>query len=71
MNKIGVKKRGLKTNFIFNFISQILTLIIPLVTTPYLARVLLEEGNGRYSYSLAIITYFVMFASLEIGRAHV
>ncbi len=64
MNKIGVKKRGLKTNFIFNFISQILTLIIPLVTTPYLARVLLEEGNGRYSYSLAIITYFVMFASL-------
>lgn len=64
MSEESVKKHGLKANFIFNFISQILTLCIPLITTPYLARVLLETGNGQYSYSLSIITYFILFANL-------
>lgn len=64
MMQKGVKKHGLKTNFIFNFISQILTLIIPLITTPYLSRVLHEAGNGQYSFSASIITYFILFANL-------
>lgn len=64
MKEASVKKHGLKVNFIFNFISQILTLCIPLITTPYLARVLLEEGNGQYSYSASIVTYFILFANL-------
>lgn len=64
MNEKVVKKRSIKSNFIFNFISQILTLMIPLVTAPYIARVLQEEGNGRYSYSLSIVMYFIIFASL-------
>ena len=64
MMQKSVKKHGLKTNFIFNFISQILTLIIPLITTPYLSRVLHEAGNGQYSFSASIITYFILFANL-------
>ncbi len=64
MNNEGIKKQGLKVNFIFNFISQILTLIIPLITTPYLSRVLHEAGNGQYSYSVSIITYFILFSNL-------
>lgn len=64
MKEEVVKKRSLKSNYIFNFISQILTLIIPLITTPYVARVLRETGNGQYSYSLSIITYFMLFANL-------
>ena len=58
------KKTSLGINFIFNFISQVLTLAIPLITTPYLARVLHESGNGQYSYSVSIITYFTLFANL-------
>lgn len=64
MSKTGAKKRSLKANFIFNFISQILTLIVPLITTPYLSRVLLPIGNGQYSYSMSIVTYFILFANL-------
>ena len=64
MGEEVVKKHGLKANFIYNFISQILTLIIPLITTPYLARVLMETGNGQYSYSVSIITFFTLFANL-------
>lgn len=62
--KATTARRSLKSNFIYNFISQILTLIVPLVTTPYLSRVLHETGNGRYTFSASIISYFVLFASL-------
>ena len=58
------QKRSLKSNVIFNFISKILLLIIPLITTPYLARVLHEEGNGRISFATSVVTYFILFASL-------
>lgn len=64
MNVKSVKRHGLKANFIFNFISQILTLIIPLITTPYVWNVLGRDGNGQYSFSLSIITYFIFFANL-------
>ncbi len=58
------KQPSLKKNYFYNFINQILVLIIPLITTPYLARVLGEEGNGQYSFSFSIITYFILFANL-------
>lgn len=56
--------KSLKTNFIFNLISQLFTLILPLLTTPYLARILGEEGNGQYSFANSIITYFILFSNL-------
>ncbi|MDE6758675.1 MAG: flippase [Clostridia bacterium] len=61
---IKEKKRSLKYNFIFSLISQILNLITPLITAPYLARVLHEVGTGQYSYSISIVTYFMLFANL-------
>lgn len=64
MKEDKVKRRGLGANFIYNFISQILTLIVPLITTPYLSRVLREAGNGQYSYAFSIVTYFMLFANL-------
>lgn len=64
MNTKNVKHHGLKANFVFNFISQILTLIIPLITTPYVWNVLGRDGNGQYSFALSIITYFTLFANM-------
>lgn len=59
-----MQKTSLKKNYVYNLISQILTLVIPLITTPYIARVLTEVGNGQYSYAFSIITYFILFANL-------
>ncbi len=61
------KGKKLKPNFIYNFISQILTLVVPLITAPYLARVLHEEGNGQISFCGSIITFFVLFANLGLS----
>lgn len=38
--------------------------IFPLITFPYVSRVLLADGNGKINFATAIINYFVLFASL-------
>ncbi len=56
--------KTLKSNFIYNLISQIVSVVSPFITTPYLARVLRENGNGQISYTYSIISYFLLFANL-------
>jgi len=61
-----MKQTSLKSNFVFNLIYQVVAIITPIITTPYISRVLGAEGNGRYSYALSIVTYFGMFGILGI-----
>lgn len=60
-------KKSVVKNYIFNLIYQLLSLVLPLVTTPYLSRVLGSEQIGIYGYTLSIVTYFVLFGSLGIA----
>ena len=60
-------KKSVKKNYIYNVLYQILTIIIPVITTPYLSRVLGAEKIGIYSYTLSIATYFVLIGSLGIS----
>ncbi|MBZ1532444.1 oligosaccharide flippase family protein, partial [Leuconostoc mesenteroides] len=56
--------KKLRTNFLYNSIFQILTLIVPLITTPYVARVLGASNLGIFAYTNANINYFTILASL-------
>lgn len=47
-----------KKNIIYNLTYQILILIIPLITAPYLSRVLGVDGVGSYSYVQSVSYYF-------------
>lgn len=60
-------KKSVKKNFIYNIIYQVVILIVPLITTPYLSRVLGSSGVGTYSYIYSIVTYFVLFGSLGVA----
>ena len=60
--------RSVKKNFVYNSAYQVLLIITPLITTPYLSRVLEASGVGLYSYTYAIATYFVMFATLGMSN---
>lgn len=60
-------KKSITKNFIYNMIYQILAIILPLITTPYISRVLGAENIGIYSYTLSIATYFVLFGSLGVA----
>lgn len=59
-----MKKNSVKKNYLYNMSYQLLAIIIPLITTPYLSRILGSDGIGTYSYTLSIATYFVLLGVL-------
>ena len=56
-------KKSIAKNYIYNLTYEILILILPLITTPYISRVLGAENIGIYSYTVSIATYFILFGS--------
>ncbi|MEE6667717.1 polysaccharide biosynthesis C-terminal domain-containing protein [Pediococcus acidilactici] len=54
-------------NFLFNVSYQVFILLVPLVTTPYISRVLGSEGVGINAYTNSIIQYFILFGTIGIN----
>lgn len=59
---------NVKKNFIYNITYQILILVIPLITAPYLSRVVGPEGVGTYSYTYSIVYYFMLLTLLGVNN---
>ena len=59
---------SVKKNYIYRTMYEILVLITPFVTAPYISRVLGADGVGVYSYTYSIMTYFTLFAALLWGK---
>ena len=59
---------SVKKNIIYNISYQILILIVPFITSPYVSRVLGPEGLGTYSVTTAIVKYFTLFALLGMSN---
>jgi O-antigen/teichoic acid export membrane protein len=59
---------NIKKNFMYHTIWQIMSMILPLVTSPILARALGAEGVGIYSYVSSIVGYFVLVANLGMNK---
>lgn len=60
-------KKSIAKNYIYNLIYQMLTIFLPLITTPYLSRVLGAENIGIYGYTISIVTYFILFGTLGVS----
>lgn len=69
---------SLRSNFIWNTSYQVVRILTPIITTPYLARVLGSDALGTYSYTYTVTTYFTYFILLglqqygnrEIAKCH-
>ena len=59
----------LKENMLYNTAYQVLSLFVPLITTPYVSRVLGPTGVGEYSFTFSIVSLATTFAVLG-GDAH-
>lgn len=59
--------KSVSKNYIYNVSYQLLLLITPFITTPYLSRVLEPSGIGTYSYTYSIVSYFILLASLGVA----
>lgn len=58
------KQKSIKKNYVFNTMYQVFALIVPLITAPYISRVLGASGVGVYSYANSIVSIFDVFALL-------
>lgn len=57
---------NLKKNVVYNFIYQVLVLILPFITAPYISRVIGAGGIGTYSLAQSIAQYFTYFTLLGL-----
>lgn len=58
--------KSIKTNFIYNLLNTITSLLFPLITFPYVSRILMPEGMGLVNFYQSIIQYIVLLSSLGI-----
>lgn len=61
-----MQQKSLKKNSILNVIKTLSSIIFPLITLPYISRVLLPTNVGKVNFGSSFISYFSMIASLGI-----
>ena len=59
---------SVKKNLVLNFINQLMTMLMPLVLTPYLTRILGAEQLGVYSFEYNRAYYFTLFVLLGLNN---
>ena len=62
-----MKKKSLGLNAFLNGLRSVLNLFFPLITFPYISRILSVSGIGIYNFSNTYINYFVLIAGLGIA----
>lgn len=62
-----MKKKSLGLNAFLNGFKSILNLIFPLISFPYISRVLSVPGIGIYNFSNTYVNYFILIAGLGVA----
>lgn len=58
--------RSIRVNFIYNMIGTVSGILFPMITFPYVSRVIMAEGIGQVQFYSSIINYVVLLTSLGI-----
>lgn len=62
-----MKNKSIKINVVLNVFKNFLTIIFPLITFPYVSRILQAENIGKVQFATSIVSYFSLLASLGIS----
>ena len=62
-----MRQKSIRKNYIYNALYQVLNIIAPLITAPYLSRALGADGVGTVSFAESVVSYFTLFAALGIA----
>lgn len=63
-----MSNKSIKRNYLYNLLYEVVLIITPFITTPYVSRVLGADGVGIYSFTYSVVTYFILFAGLGTTR---
>ena len=55
-------------NYFYNLSYQILVVVLPIITTPYITRIFNSQELGDYGYYSSIVTYFILLATLGVAN---
>lgn len=58
---------SISKNYTYNLAYQLLLIITPIITTPYVSRILGANNIGIYEYTSSIANYFIIFACLGLS----
>lgn len=61
-----MKTPSIRKNFLMNAMLTMSSFLFPLITFPYVSRILLPAGTGTVSFATSVVAYFNMFAQLGI-----
>ena len=60
------EQKSIIANFIMNTFLTVSSLIFPMITFPYVSRILLPEGMGKVAMATSVVAYFSLLANLGI-----
>ena len=63
-----MKIRTLKFNFLMNMLLTVSNFLFPLLTFPYVSRVLSPIGTGKVAFAYSIVSYFSIFAAFGVAN---
>lgn len=63
-----MKIRSVRFNFAMNMLLTVSNFLFPLVTFPYVSRVLMPEGTGKVAFAYSIVSYFSIFAAFGVAN---
>ena len=58
--------KSISKNYFYNTLLKVLNIIFPMITFPYIARVLSASGVGKVHFSLSVIAYFILISRVGI-----
>ena len=53
------RNSSLKLNFVMNALLTMTSFIFPLITFPYVSRILLPTGTGKVSFATSVVSYLL------------
>lgn len=65
--EIQTKSKSLKLNALLNTVKTVLGIIFPLITFPYISRILSVNSIGSYNVASSIISYCLLAAGLGVS----
>ena len=61
-----MSSKSIGKNTFYNTIKSVSSIIFPLITFPYISRVLLPDNVGKINFGISVVAYFSLIASLGI-----
>lgn len=57
------KNQSARKNIVYNFLLNIINILFPLITSPYVSKVLGADNLGKYNFSYSFASWFLVFAT--------